>query len=90
MSKAVLRNQRLQRERVGKRLGMTAEAVALFAKSFSNTEVIGIISYLDQRLAVMHGDENPAYELQQIRLDLASLKVISSMNLSQENIDEIR
>jgi len=62
--------------RIATRTGVSEEDVVSFAAEFRNTtSVLAVINYLEKRIATMRGDENPRFELEQIRKDLGTLGV---------------
>ena len=62
-------------EHIAVRTGTTIEEVESFAAEFRDSSVVAVINYLEKRIANMRGDENPKYELEQIRRDLGTLGI---------------
>lgn len=60
-------------DRIARRTGVSTEDVLAFAAEFDSPTVMSVISYLEKRIETMRGDENPKYELEQIRRDLGAL-----------------
>lgn len=60
-------------KRIARRTGATVEDVIAFAAEFDSPGVLAVINYLEKRIETMRGDENPKYELEQIRRDLGVL-----------------
>ena len=75
-------------ERIAARTGVDVETVEFFADEFHHTGMVPVLGYLEKRIETMVGDENPRYELEQIRLDLATLSTLAALRANSENTDE--
>ena len=64
-------------KRIAARTGVTEEDVREFATEFDSSTVVAVVNYLEKRIATMRGDENPKYELEQIRRDLGTLVTVA-------------
>lgn len=63
-------------ERIAARTGVTVGDVMEFSSEFQSQSVVAVINYLEKRIENMRGDENPKFELEQIRRDLSTLVVL--------------
>ncbi len=75
-------------KRIAARTGVDIETVEFFADEFHHTGMVPVLGYLEKRLENMVGDENPKYELEQIRLDLAALSTLAALRADAENTHE--
>ena len=75
-------------ERIAARTGVDEETVEFFADEFHHTGMVTILGYLERRIETMRGDENPKYELEQIRLELAALSTLAALRANPESPDE--
>ena len=75
-------------ERIAARTGVDVDTVEFFVDEFHHTSMVPILGYLERRIETMHGDENPKYELEQIRLDLATLSTLAALRVNSESPDE--
>lgn len=80
---------REQIERIAKRTSVDKATVEFFINEFHHTNMVPVINYLEKRLKALRGDENVKYELEQIRLDFATLSTLAALRNSEENTDKI-
>lgn len=73
---------------IAMRTGVDVETVEFYADEFHHTGMVPILGYLERRMKTMAGDENPRYELEQIRLDLAALSTLAALRADSENTHE--
>ena len=64
-------------ERIAVRTGGNAEEVVEFSQEFRLMNMSAVFTYLEKRIDTMRGDENPKFELEQVRKDLALLATLS-------------
>lgn len=68
-----------QVKRIAARTGVSVEDVVNFSHEFRRLPLTPVLAYLERRIERLKGDENPAFELEQIRKDLATFV---SLNVS--------
>lgn len=71
-------------KRIANRLGVDEDEVRVLAKEFDLATTVAILNYLDSRVETMVGDENPTFELQQIRRDLGSMAMMEITEKADE------